>query len=105
MTDEKDNLKRIDAVLLLIRDERIAQDHEWGAVTIHGHSPYVWMMLIQRQLGQVAAEVIAMKNAPGNNHEANWQAARHNLIQAAAVMAAFIEDVDLFVEHMETDGD
>ncbi len=101
----QDNLARIDKVLALIRDERIVQDRQWAPVSQHGHSPYVWLALIQKQLGQAATELIEMQKYEGNVPEINRLAMRAQLIQAAAVIAAFIEDATLFIERMEQSDD
>lgn len=69
------------AVLALIAQERQRQDAKWGTVR-HLESSF-WLTILQEELGEVARGLL-------ENHDS--EQVTHELVQCAAVIAAWIED-------------
>lgn len=62
----------------LIRQERERQDEKWGE---QNHLPSMWMLIAQEEMGEVAKAILERK--PDEY--------RQELIQAAAVLTAWLE--------------
>ena len=75
-----------EAVLALIRTERIRQLDKWG---IQHHSDAKWICINTEELGEAANEVNNANETGQDTHEALVQ----ELVQVAAVAVAHIEDI------------
>ena len=86
----KDVLERIDA-------EREFQDAQWGGPSHDaGHDDATWLLILTKQLGTASNAILLVNDV----EPPKWQdeAIEHELVQAAAVMLAWLESRALRAE-------
>jgi hypothetical protein len=93
-----------------VRGERAYQEAKWGKYRVGGHEDPEWLAILTAEVGEVAEEVKGLTWHEGEIEggvEMQLQRLRAELIQVAAVAAAWIEDLDKteFVDLSEADLD
>lgn len=73
-----------DAVLMEIASERARQDARWGE---QNHDDFVWGAILGEEIGEAYRAILEDRFGDGGN-------LREELVQAAAVIAAWIECID-----------
>ena len=69
-------------ILDAITAERVAQDEKWGE---QNHSDYMWLAILTEEVGEVAQAML---------EEQGLERVREELVQAAAVIVAWLEGID-----------
>lgn len=80
------------AVLMEIASERARQDERWGE---QNHDDFVWGSILGEEIGEVHRAALEDRFGDGGN-------LREELVQAAAVIAAWIESIDRRVSRSGT---
>lgn len=68
--------------------ERERQDEKWGVQT---HPPEIWLTILAEEVGEAAQEVLTKRFGEAGNGHGDI---REELIQAAAVLVAWVEQID-----------
>jgi NTP pyrophosphatase (non-canonical NTP hydrolase) len=76
------------AILHDIIAERERQDTKWGVQT---NTPEVWLTILAEEVGEAAQEVLTKRVGEAGNGHGDI---REELIQAAAVLVAWVEQID-----------
>lgn len=93
-------------ILFEILQERKKQDAKFG---IQNHSPIEWIAILGEEFGEASKEALEAHFKQKNNFgslgksEENLQNLRNELIQVAAVAAAFVECLDRNVWHQDNE--
>lgn len=82
--DGKGDSVATNAVLLEIAAERARQDEQWGE---QNHDDFVWGAILGEEIGEINRAMLEDRFGDGGN-------LREELVQAAAVIAAWIECID-----------
>ena len=72
----------MDKILAEIVAARLRQDAQWGA---RDHWDYRWLAILTEEVGEAARAILQRRGAP---------AVRRELLQAAAVIVAWLEMMD-----------
>ncbi len=80
--------------LFLIDQERDKQDAKWG---VQHHDPEVWHVILSEEVGEVAEEILKLRQCIVDDEPAFADVAREllkeELVQVAAVCVAALEDL------------
>lgn len=83
-----DLIEGMHRVLDDVKDERFRQEDKWGQ---QDHDDFKWLAIASEELGEVAKEILTTEFGPQGGGHGDI---RGELVQAAAVIAAWIEAID-----------
>lgn len=79
------------SVILRVVRERIQQDWKWGE---QNHHPFAWLSIAAEEFGEMAKEINDWQWKLDGNQAARMERAMTEAIQTAAVLCAFVENME-----------
>ena len=76
-------------ILLRILEERKIQDLKWGTVPRLGHDFGKWLVILMEEIGEASRAEL----------EGDWLQSNKELLEAAAVIVAWIEHLEIVQEN------